>query len=222
MESSPIKFAEWVRPSTESEFVRALRGTPVLVWCWIPSCLPPLPVESMLPYLSTYAQPRNLCKTWLLAQSTPGSAEPVVLDDSDALFSVPSGILDTTKVDPTEINGRMDCRSHGLVFLFLARYSRTRRSRGPPLDSVLEEYARINQQDPTRSPHYHSRLLGHGPQRPRPDRPNSRLPSLETGVHMVLLFVDRFRVSEVERGQSSRLPRTFKVLPHQPAARPGR
>ena len=73
---------------------------------------------TMLPYLSTYVQLRKLCKMRLLAQSTPGSVEPVVLDDSDALFRVASGVLDTTEVDPTEINRCIDGCSRVLVFRF--------------------------------------------------------------------------------------------------------
>jgi hypothetical protein len=102
----------------ESEFVWELRRSRSRFGVGSHRCLPPLPVESMLPYLSTYAQPRKLCKTWLLAQSTPGSVEPVVLDDSDALFSVTSGILDTTEVDQTEINRCVDGYSRVLVFRF--------------------------------------------------------------------------------------------------------
>ena len=71
----------------ESEFIRELRrsrrsrfGVGSHRW------LPPLPVEYMLPYLSTYAQPRKLCKTQPLAQSTSGSVTSVVLDDSDTHF----------------------------------------------------------------------------------------------------------------------------------------
>jgi hypothetical protein len=34
------------------------------------------------------------------------------------LFSVAGGILDTTEVNPTEINGRVDGRSRIPIFLF--------------------------------------------------------------------------------------------------------
>ena len=42
----------------------------------------------------------------------------------------------------------------------------------------------------------------------------STLLGLEVGVHIVFLFVDQLRLHS-ERGQDSRLPRAFKVLPHQ-------
>jgi hypothetical protein len=49
-----------------------------------------------------------------------------------------------------------------------------------------------------------SGVVGTPPQppsvRPKPDRTDPRMPGLEAGVHIALLLVDRFRVSETERG----------------------
>ena len=45
--------------------------------------------------------------------------------------------------------------------VFLGRYSRAGRFRGSPPDSRLEEYARANQQDPSRNPRLNPGLLEH-------------------------------------------------------------
>jgi hypothetical protein len=78
--------------------------------------------------------------------------------------------------------------------------------RNPPLDSVLEEQARTSQPDPSRNPRSHSGLLEQGlrQRRPKPNRVNTRMPDLERGVYITLIFVDRFELQG--RRQNLRLP----------------
>jgi hypothetical protein len=98
----------------------------------------------------------------------------------------------------------------------LVRRSRTRCFRDPPPDSVLEEQHCTGQPDPSRNPRSRSGLLesrGRGRQRSRCNRTHPRMPGLEGGVHIAVIFVDQFELRE--QGPSSRLPRTLKVPPHQ-------
>jgi len=101
----------------------------------------------------------------------------------------------------------------------LAQRPRARRYRDSPRYSGLDKRAGTNQPNPPRSPYPHSGLLGRTQQRPRCRRIDPRVPGLEGNLHVAVFLVDQVLLQG--RGRNSRLPRTFKVLPHRPADRPG-
>ena len=115
---STVMIKQTPRSRAESEFVRELQRSRSPSGSGSHQCLPPLPVEPALPYPSTYAQPRELCKTRLVAQVCSDQSNPLGWMTQTCLFSVASGILDVTEVGLAEINGCVDTRSRVLVFRF--------------------------------------------------------------------------------------------------------
>ena len=108
---------------------------------------PPPPVEALI-YPSTCVQPRKFSKTRLLTRGIVGI---VKVHHVGGLRRIR---LDrTAALDKAEVNQRIgvfvsivtDSRRN------LGRYSRAGRFRGPSSDSIFEEWARVDQPDPSRS-----------------------------------------------------------------------
>ena len=76
----------------------------------------------------------------------------------------------------------------------LGRYSQAGRFRGPSSNSISEaseEWDRVDQPDPSRSPPSRSNLFGYAQQRSRSNRANSRMPDLEGNLHIAFLPLGR-------------------------------
>jgi len=109
------------------------------------------------------------------------------------LFPTPEmrihSITATSGQEEVEPINQLDALTDAYVRRILAGCSRAGRFGGPSLDSIPDEQAGPDQQDPSRRPHSHSRLLFRARKRGVYNHINPRVPGLEENVHIACLSV---------------------------------